>query len=115
MLRGQRALLQHALANLLDNALACSGASPDIRVTVQAGPDAIRFSVTDNGPGIDPELEESIFKRWFTTRPGGTGLGLAVVAEAVEAHGGQVRLDRPETGGSCFTLIFPNHPAKESQ
>ncbi len=113
LIRGRRELLSNALGNLLDNALASCGSDARISLTVDAGDRCVRLSVTDNGPGVEPSLEESIFEPWFTTRVHGTGLGLAIVRSAAEAHGGRVELQQPLDGGSCFTLIIPTHPATE--
>ncbi len=114
VIRGQREILQNALSNLLDNALASCAVAPQIAITLEARDNGIRLSVSDNGVGIDPELEARIFEPWFTTRVNGTGLGLAVVASAAEAHGGKVEITHPEGGGSCFTLVFPQHLEKAS-
>jgi two-component system sensor histidine kinase FlrB len=114
MLSGQRELLENALSNLLDNALTMQVKAAEISVTLTADDDVARLSVTDNGPGVDPALVDRIFEPWFTTRDNGTGLGLAVVASAARAHGGEVAITRPENGGSRFTLTIPRHPQKES-
>ncbi len=111
---GRRELLQNALGNLLDNALNSCKDTPHITVSVTTESEWVLLSVEDNGVGIDPELEEQIFEPWFTTRTNGTGLGLAVVASAAEAHGGRVEVAAAAGGGSRFTLVLPSQMQKEN-
>src|SRR5690606_36426095 len=73
----------------------------------------IRLTVSDTGPGVPPELVDSIFDPFVTHRPGGTGLGLALVQRAVEAHGGAIFVDNvpaTEGTGAMFTLYLPSLP-----
>jgi signal transduction histidine kinase len=67
---------------------------------------AISLRVTDDGPGIPAEIRERLFHPFFTTKPGGSGLGLAVVHRAVEAHRGIVFVDS-SPGGTRFTVLLP--------
>jgi len=68
---------------------------------------AIEIQVLDRGPGIPPDLLPRIWEPEFTTRRRGTGLGLALVRQAVQAHGGQVRASNREGGGAVFTVTLP--------
>lgn len=111
---GHRELLQNALTNLLDNALNSCGNTPRITVSVTTAADSVLLAVEDNGVGIDPGLQERIFEPWFTTRSNGTGLGLAVVASAAEAHGGHVDVSALPGQGSRFTLVLPTPMQKET-
>jgi signal transduction histidine kinase len=72
----------------------------------------VELEVSDNGPGIPPELIDEIFEPFFTTKePGkGTGLGLAVAAGLVDAMGGTIRVDSPEGRGTSFTVVLPAAP-----
>jgi signal transduction histidine kinase len=67
------------------------------------------LTVEDNGPGVPPELLEEVFDPFFTTKePGkGTGLGLALSAQLVEAMGGEILAGNREEGGATFTLRLP--------
>ena len=67
---------------------------------------ALELSVTDTGPGVPPAIREKVFDAFFTTRTEGTGLGLAVAKQLVEAHGGKISVaDRPG-GGARFAITL---------
>ncbi|MCA3013147.1 MAG: HAMP domain-containing histidine kinase [Myxococcaceae bacterium] len=72
----------------------------------------VTIGVVDDGPGITPELRQTIFEPFFSTRaPGeGTGLGLPIAARIVEEHGGFIALDSTPGEGSTFTLHLPEAP-----
>lgn len=70
-------------------------------------PSMALLTVQDTGPGVPPELRESIFQPYVTTRPGGNGLGLATARRIVEAHGGSIRVDAAPEGGARFTVSLP--------
>jgi C4-dicarboxylate-specific signal transduction histidine kinase len=92
-----REVAQHALANLLDNAIwwASQGdaKSPGVRVTLT--PDG--FSVSDNGPGIQESHRGMIYEPGFTTRDGAHGLGLTLSRDLIGGIGGAIRLTKPQT------------------
>jgi two-component system nitrogen regulation sensor histidine kinase GlnL len=114
--------LHEAALNLVKNAVeAASGVNKQARVSVAtryragfrfAGRDgprargALEISVTDNGPGVPEVSIARVFEPFFTTKAGGAGIGLAVVAEIMQAHGGFVVLDNSATGAS-LRLLFP--------
>jgi signal transduction histidine kinase len=66
----------------------------------------VRLRVRDDGPGIDPDLQESLFQPFVSGRPGGSGLGLAIVERAVVAHRGLVLLDSAPGKGTTFTILL---------
>jgi two-component system, OmpR family, sensor kinase len=108
--------LAQALRNLIDNAIAHTSA-PDgqVSLTVQArAPDRIRFTVSDDGPGIPVSERERVFNRFHRTdsarnrASGGAGLGLAIVQAIAGAHGGTVRVADSETGAR-LQLELPQH------
>lgn len=66
----------------------------------------VRLRVKDDGPGIDPELQERLFQPFVSGRPGGSGLGLAIVQRAVAAHRGLVFLDSAPGRGTTFTILL---------
>jgi signal transduction histidine kinase len=72
---------------------------------------ALRIAVDDTGPGVPAEERERIFRPFHTTKPGGTGLGLPVVAKIAARCGGSVEAGEAEGGGARFTLTLPLAPA----
>jgi two-component system, sensor histidine kinase FlrB len=105
-LQGNRTALAAALTNLVSNALE---ASPEVVVTLRAELRASRvvFTVQDNGPGIAPQIQSKVFEPFFSTRPAGTGLGLAVVKTVTEAHGGALALESTPEHGTCIGMDLP--------
>lgn len=103
--------LERIIANLLDNARLHGGGATS--VIVENGPrGGIRISVEDAGPGVAPSERARIFERFTRgsagrTRIGGTGLGLALVAEHARAHGGQVWVEDVPDGGARFVVEIP--------
>jgi signal transduction histidine kinase len=114
---GDRDALRQALANLLANAtrLAPEGST----ITVRAGREGpwIWLAVDDQGPGIDPADHDAVFQRFWRSRSSTedgaerrSGLGLAIVRQVVEAHGGEVKLVSALGVGSTFALWLPSAP-----
>ncbi|MEJ2059029.1 MAG: ATP-binding protein [Gammaproteobacteria bacterium] len=107
-LAAQREALLGALLNLATNAIHAAGNGA--RITLRISRPAagwLSLTLADNGPGIPANKVERIFEPFFTTRTQGTGLGLAVVRNVIEAHGGEVRLDKAGATGASFTLRLP--------
>ncbi|WP_091149325.1 sensor histidine kinase [Novosphingobium sp. CF614] len=103
MLNADPAALRRALANLMDNAKAMGG---DCMIITNGR----TIDICDNGPGIAPEIADSLFKPFVSRRPGGTGLGLAITRRIMEAHGGTVSLAQREGWSTCFRLTFGENP-----
>ncbi|HLH41453.1 MAG TPA: ATP-binding protein [Bryobacteraceae bacterium] len=104
-------LLEGALLNLVINAAQAS--PPDGVVTIKTrrvegnpGP-GVEISVIDRGCGIDPKNLESIFNPFFTTKPDGVGLGLAIVSKIVDDHGGKIAVESTPGEGSVFRVYLP--------
>jgi two-component system sensor histidine kinase FlrB len=112
-LDGNRTALTAALTNLVNNAFE---AAPDVVVTLQAKlrGDRVEFTVRDNGPGIAPSLQSKVFEPFFSTRPAGTGLGLAVVKTVAEAHGGNLALQSGPENGTRIDIDLPRTTLAES-
>jgi two-component system sensor kinase FixL len=103
--------VQQILVNLVKNSLDAiaeldrSGGRVEIAV-VRAGAE-VRISVTDNGPGVPEAYRSRLFDSFFTTKPKGVGLGLSICKSIAAAHGGTLRYETPEEGGSRFSLTLP--------
>lgn len=105
----QRKHLNDAVSNLLQNARDASPAEGKIYVSARFLPDeSIAITVRDEGPGIPPDKRERIFEAYYSTKPQGTGLGLAVVKHNTELYGGTVRVESELGKGAKFTLLFPS-------
>jgi two-component system sensor histidine kinase FlrB len=105
-LDGNRTALTAALTNLVNNAFE---AASDVVVTLQAKVrgDRVELTVRDNGPGIAPSIRSRVFEPFFSTRPAGTGLGLAVVKTVAEAHGGVLALHSEHGSGTRIDIDLP--------
>ncbi|WP_073948732.1 ATP-binding protein [Streptomyces kebangsaanensis] len=100
------------LGNLVDNAVDAAQGGPRARVTVTAyAQDAeLVLRVTDTGPGVEPAHADLVFQRGFSTKPtgpGGRGLGLALVRQAVQRHEGTLTVTEAEGGGAVFEARLP--------
>ncbi|HVJ20500.1 MAG TPA: hybrid sensor histidine kinase/response regulator, partial [Polyangiaceae bacterium] len=108
---GRRDELEQVVLNLLVNAAEAASRSeqPRIWLRVQGDPQHILLTVEDSGPGVPPELVESIFQPFFTTKAEGrgAGLGLKIVSEVVAAHGGHIEVHQRAGGGASFRVVLP--------
>jgi signal transduction histidine kinase len=97
------------LDNLLANAVEASH-EPGGRITLgleRPSPGEVLIEVADTGAGVPPEHVDRLFEPFFTTRAGGTGLGLFLSAELARAMGGEVRYRPQISGGACFEVRLP--------
>ena len=104
-----RDLLEPVLLNLLRNAWQATQESDEPRIELRGRLNRrgnTTIEVADNGPGVPEENARKIFVPFFTTREGGSGVGLALARQVMIAHGGFIRLSRDERSGACFTLTF---------
>jgi signal transduction histidine kinase len=105
--------LEQVLINLITNAVhAIEGAgATGGRVVVRARGDgaAVTIEVADSGPGVADADREKIFEPFFTTKPDGkgTGLGLPIVRNIIEQHGGRIAIARSDLGGAAFRVTLP--------
>lgn len=98
--------LKGALINLIMNSSQAAAGHAHIQLGAWRDDDWIFFTVTDDGPGIEADVMPHLFEPFFTTRPQGTGLGLAVVQDVARSHGGDVRAESLRRGAR-FTLRLP--------
>ena len=105
LVEADESLLRQVIFNLLLNAIQAVGQDGRVEVIVQNNSHGeVAFEVRDNGPGIPPELRPEIFKPYFTTRPEGTGMGLAVVRQIVLAHHWDIECLTGLNGGAGFRV-----------
>ncbi|WP_100655809.1 sensor histidine kinase [Alteromonas flava] len=106
---GNTTALQGALVNLVDNAVQVSAVGAEVTVSalIDSNNQEVVITCSDSGPGIAPVQMKRIFEPFYTTKTNGTGLGLAVVAQAVRAHRGRIKASNGEHGGAKFTLWLP--------
>ena len=99
--------LRQAIVNLLENALSFVPRGGRVIVDSRRLEGVWRLTVQDDGPGIRPDLREKVLLPFVSMRPGGTGLGLALVSKIVTAHDGRVEVVESAWGGARFDLDFP--------
>jgi signal transduction histidine kinase len=107
---GEDRLRRRALSNLLENARRYGGREVEVRIDGSGGSAEVR--VCDRGPGVPEAMRERIFEPFFrmpghAEQAGGVGLGLSLVKQIAERHGGSVRCEGRDGGGSCFVLTLP--------
>jgi signal transduction histidine kinase len=110
VVQGEERLLRRALRNLLENAHRYGGG--DITVHTERDGKQALVRVCDRGPGVPEGLRERVFEAFYrmpghAEKAGGVGLGLSLVKQIAERHGGSVRCEAREGGGSCFVLSLP--------
>jgi two-component system, NtrC family, nitrogen regulation sensor histidine kinase NtrY len=108
MLHADERLIGQILINLLRNAMQAMESKPEkhIRLSAFQMDEQVRISVTDNGKGIQPELLDSVFVPFYTTREQGSGIGLSLSREIMKLHGGGIRVNSEPDKETTFTLIF---------
>ncbi len=110
---GDEDKLQQVLANLISNALRFTPSGKRVQVSAQASRQYVTLQVSDEGPGIDPADLPDLFERFYkgdrsrSRNDSGSGLGLSIVKQLVELHGGQVSASLPESGGLQVTISLP--------
>jgi signal transduction histidine kinase len=107
--------IQQVLINLVQNAADSIGREGTVSLRVRTGLDRLSrtaepvvvFEVADTGKGIPPEIEQQIFDPFFSTKDGGTGLGLPIAARIAEKHGGSIHFQSQSGRGTTFCLTLP--------
>lgn len=106
-IRGDPTQLTQVLVNLIQNASQFAGAQGRVEIDISKDERWAVLTVDDNGPGIDPSIRNRLFEPLVSSRPGGVGLGLALVRRVVERHRGAVAASRSPLGGARFTVQLP--------
>ncbi len=124
---GDEDLLHRAAFNLVLNAVQAAPLGGQVQLEVSHIPSdqlpsgvtfergAVSLRVTDNGPGIAPEVRDRLFEPFITTKGGGSGLGLPIVHRAIEAHRGVVLVDSAPGRGTRFTVLLPYDQSDEAE
>ena len=110
--RGDRVHLQQVVLNLVINSMDACHDLPNSNCQIvikssQSADNVIQLTVSDNGPGIAPEVLGKLFEPFVTTKANGTGLGLAISKNIVEMHGGGLSAENNPQGGATFCLVLP--------
>jgi nitrogen fixation/metabolism regulation signal transduction histidine kinase len=106
------AQVQQALINLLKNAHESGGPPQEVKLAVDAlGDGGVRFRVLDRGSGMTDEVMRQALLPFYSSKPGGSGLGLPLCREIVEAHGGRLRIERRPGGGTAVICWLPGSRA----
>ncbi len=115
LIQGDRVQLQQVILNLIVNAVeAMSGVGEGSREllisTGKAKSDGVLVAVRDSGPGLAPASLERLFGAFYTTKPGGLGMGLSICRSIIEAHGGRLWATANVPQGAVFQFTVPAHP-----
>ena len=105
-----RLRIQHVLFALVQNAFEASAQNPDtrlVRIAMDGDRYAVQTSITDSGPGVPADIQDQLFRPFFTTKPRGTGLGLASSRAIIEAHEGTIGFEDVPSGGGRFWFRLP--------
>lgn len=106
--------LQQAVLNVVQNAIDATPENGCVTVSTARGPapdERVVLAVQDSGAGISPDLRDRLFEDFFTTKAGGTGIGLALSKQIVLKHHGQIQVDTATGGGTIIRIVLPVHAA----
>ncbi len=98
--------LRRAFANLLRNAAEAMGGRGSIEIAVSRDGAGLAVTIADHGAGIPDDLRQRVFEPYFTTKHDGTGLGLALVRQTIEAHNGSITVAETPGGGATFSIVL---------
>jgi signal transduction histidine kinase len=120
LLTGDRELMEYACYNLLSNAIKYSSQKTEVTVSGWKDHAHLRIAVKDQGIGMDQKEVKQIFQKFYRTRKAeesgeaGSGIGLSIVQQIIEQHGGTIEVASQPGAGSCFTLVLPASVAASS-
>ena len=113
LLHADPAQMRQALVNLLQNSFDALNGDGHVVITSRPQDDHVEISVADDGPGLSPEQRQKLFSPGFTTKPGGSGLGLVMVERIVNDHQGSIAVKSEPGNGTTFTLRLPRAIERE--
>ncbi len=115
VLDGDEEQLLQVVLNLTQNALRAASSSGRVVLSARDTADSLTLACDDDGPGVPPDIADRLFDPFVTRGENGIGLGLAVVQQLIQAHGGSIRVLRSTLGGSRFEFTLPRrHPVTDS-
>jgi signal transduction histidine kinase len=119
LIEGDRVQLQQVVLNLIVNAVQAMGAVGEgprelFITTIQAEPDGVLVAVEDSGPGLAPASLKQLFAPFYTTKPGGLGMGLSICRSIIETHGGRLWVTANLPRGAIFHFTVPTRPESAS-
>jgi len=109
--RCDRLRLQQVLINLIRNAAEAMPGGGKLTLIARREGKAVRLAVSDTGCGMDAQTRANIFRPFFSTKEGGTGMGLAVAARIVRRHNGDIEVESSPGAGTTVALVLPDSPA----
>jgi signal transduction histidine kinase len=112
--QGDRVQLLQVLLNLIINAIEAMRDGEEGRellISTRNEPDGVSVEVRDSGPGFAPAALDRVFEAFYTTKPGGLGLGLSICRSIIEAHNGRLWASPNVPRGAIFRFTAPAHPA----
>jgi PAS domain S-box-containing protein len=116
-IQGDRVQLQQVVLNLMLNAIEAMGsveAGPrELLISTEQDRAGVLVAVRDSGPGIEPGHREQVFQSFYTTKPGGTGMGLSICRSIIDAHGGRLWADANEHHGAAFRFTLPGAESEQ--
>jgi two-component system sensor histidine kinase AtoS len=108
-IRGDARRLRQALANVMTNAMEAMPEGGTLTIEIQAtDPGSVEITIADTGVGLPPSEVEQAFRPFYSTKPLGTGLGLALVARVVRAHHGEISIESEPGSGTTVRIRFPD-------
>ncbi|MCZ6747238.1 MAG: ATP-binding protein [Acidobacteria bacterium] len=112
------AQVRQAILNIVHNAVAAVEANGGGKVALRTsvnGRSEVQLEIEDEGAGVPAEKLDTIFQVFYSSKPGGTGLGLPIALRVLEGHGGQIKVDSRPGTGTRFTLVFSRHANRGSR
>ncbi len=100
--------MTQVVRNLVRNAVQACGQASLVKLRLEPDESNVKLHVIDEGPGMDEDMQERIFERYYSKKRGGTGVGLVVAKKLVEQHEGSLTLVSEPGKGSCFTISLPS-------
>jgi signal transduction histidine kinase len=107
VVNGDSALLRQAVVNVAVNAIEAMPGGGNLTFEIVPGPETCTLAITDTGPGIPSGDREKIFQLYYTTKPHGSGIGLAMTFRAVQLHGGTIEIASEAGRGTTFRITLP--------